>query len=238
MCQQSKSFVLVHGAFFGGWVWQKVAKRLLAKGARVSSPTLTGVGERAHLRSAAVDLSTHVQDLVAHLEMEDVRDATLVGWSYGGMVVNDSLNRIAARIKSVIYLDAFVPEKGRSVYDHNTAEARARMDRNRLDDRALVPYPLDFFDITDEHDRAWMTERQTPQPWRTMFEPAKIAPTDFPGVQSYVRCTHFLSRPFDDAQKRTSKRGYRQAKLNAGHLCMVTAPEITADCLLSLSAAV
>ena len=102
----SKTFVLVHGAFHGGWCWRPVADILRAAGHTVFTPTLTGLGERLHLLTPEVNLSTHIQDVVSVLEWENLRDVVLVGHSYGGAVVTGVADRVADRIGSIVYLDA------------------------------------------------------------------------------------------------------------------------------------
>ena len=81
------TFVLVHPAWFGGWCWKKVAPILRGRGHEVFTPTLTGLGERAHLANREVGLGTHIDDVASVLKFEDVRDAILVGNSSGGMVI-------------------------------------------------------------------------------------------------------------------------------------------------------
>ena len=109
------TFVLVHGAWHGGWCWRRVAERLEQEGARVLAPTLTGLGERSHLLSANVSLETHIQDVVAVIEAEELRDVHLVGHSYAGMVVTGVCDRLKDRMASVTYLDAAVPADGQSM---------------------------------------------------------------------------------------------------------------------------
>src|SRR5208283_3726244 len=96
-----RTYVLLHGAWHGGWVWRDVASGLRAMGHAVTTPTLTGLGERRHVGNDTADLATHIEDVVAHIEMEELQDITLVGWSYGGMVVTGALARIPHRIKSL-----------------------------------------------------------------------------------------------------------------------------------------
>lgn len=106
------SFVLVHGAWCGGWIWKHVASALRARGHDVLTPTLTGLGERAHLASPEVGLGTHVEDVVRVLEYDDLTDVVLVGHSYGGMVVTGVGDRVPERLAQLVYLDAFVPREG------------------------------------------------------------------------------------------------------------------------------
>jgi pimeloyl-ACP methyl ester carboxylesterase len=111
-------YVLIHGAWHGSWCWARV-RRLLAAGAhRVFTPTLTGVGERSHLLSRDVGLDTHIEDVANLMIWENLRDIVLVGHSYGGVVVRHVADRMPDRVSSLIYLDAFVPENGKALFDY------------------------------------------------------------------------------------------------------------------------
>ncbi|HEY9155769.1 MAG TPA: alpha/beta hydrolase [Opitutaceae bacterium] len=110
------TFVIVHGAWAGGWEHKKLGEALQANGNIVYRATLTGLGERSHLASPNVDLSLHIQDVVNLIEWEDLHDVILVGHSYGGMVITGVADRIPERLKHVIYVDAFLPEDGESAY--------------------------------------------------------------------------------------------------------------------------
>src|SRR5437660_801825 len=108
------TFVLVHGAWHGGWCWRKLMPLLRSAGHAVWTPTLTGLGERAHLGNPDVGLSTHVQDVVNVLEYEDLSNVVLVGHSYGGMVITGVAHQMPGRLAHLVYLDAFVPKDGQS----------------------------------------------------------------------------------------------------------------------------
>ena len=122
------TFVLVHPAWFGGWCWRKVSPVLRARGHEVFAPTLTGLGERAHLASQKVGLEMHVEDVANVLEYEDLRQVILVGNSSGGMVITGVADRMPERIAHLVYLDAFVPEDGQSMLDIVPAERRPLME--------------------------------------------------------------------------------------------------------------
>src|SRR6186713_1695218 len=111
------TYVLVHGGGHGGWCYQPVARLLQAEGHTVYAPSLTGLGDRAHLMSSAIDLDLHVRDVVAILESEDLRDVILVGHSYGGMVITGIADRAADRVGKLVYLDAANPVNGQSLVD-------------------------------------------------------------------------------------------------------------------------
>ena len=108
-------FMLVPGAWGGGWDWKQVDQILTTDGYKVSRATLTGLGERYHLASTNIDLDTHINDLVNHIIWEDLHNVILVGHSYGGMVITGVADRVPDRIKQLIYVDAFVPKDGDSV---------------------------------------------------------------------------------------------------------------------------
>ena len=109
--------VLVHGAWSGSWSWKGVAPLLRAAGHEVHAPTLTGLAERSHIAPAQVNLSSHIADIAGLLHWNDLRDVILVGHSYGGMVITGAADREIARIKGMIYIDAFVPASGQNVWD-------------------------------------------------------------------------------------------------------------------------
>ncbi len=113
----SATFVLVHGAWHGGWCYARVAGLLRARGHTVFTPTLTGQGERAHLLSGSINLSTHIEDVLGVFAFERLDDVVLAGHSYGGMVITGVADRIPERIRALAYLDAFVPENGQSLFD-------------------------------------------------------------------------------------------------------------------------
>ena len=120
-------FVVAHGAWSAGWAWKKMRPLLRAAGHELWTPTYTGLGERAHLASSAIDLDTHIADVTGVLEMEDLRDVVLIAHSYGGMVATGVADRARERIAQLVYLDAFVPHDGQSLFDLQPADARVRM---------------------------------------------------------------------------------------------------------------
>src|SRR5205823_8870769 len=130
----SATFVLVHGGFHGGWCWRRVTPLLRAAGHEVYTPTLTGLGERAHLARPEVSLHTHVQDVLGVLAYEDVQGVVLVGWSYAGMVITAVAEQAADRLAHLVYLDASVPEDGQAALDLlDPATRAAREERVRME---------------------------------------------------------------------------------------------------------
>jgi pimeloyl-ACP methyl ester carboxylesterase len=227
-----KTYVLVHGAWHGAWVWRAVMPRLRALRHTATAPTLTGLGERRHVCADSADLETHVEDVVAHIEMEDLRDVTLVGWSYGGMVVTGALARIPERIRELVYLDAFVPNDGEALADYWPPETRAAMDAYRGRNAPLPPIPLTAFGVTDPEIAKFVEPRLTVQPWRTCYQPVK-APKVRPDIPvSDIICTRWGETPFTARLARANQdRGVQTMTLDADHLCALTAVEDTVAAL-------
>ncbi|XUJ35525.1 alpha/beta fold hydrolase [Bradyrhizobium japonicum] len=119
MAARAKTFLLCHGAWSGGWAWKKMHPLMAQAGHRLVGPTYTGLGERAHLASPAIDLETHIRDILNVIKFEDLNDIVLLGHSYGGMVATGVADRARERVTQLIYLDAFVPRDGQSLFDLN-----------------------------------------------------------------------------------------------------------------------
>ena len=111
------TIVLAHGAWSAAWAWKKMRPLFAAAGHQFFSPTYTGLGERAHLAHHEIDLTTHINDVAAVLDCEDLKDVTLLGHSYGGMVATGVADKARRRIARVVYIDAFAPQDGQSLFD-------------------------------------------------------------------------------------------------------------------------
>jgi pimeloyl-ACP methyl ester carboxylesterase len=194
-------------------------------GHNVSAPTLTGLGERRHVGNGTADLDTHVEDIVAHIEMEDLTNVDLVGWSYGGMVITGVRSRIPARIRSLIYLDAFVPTESKALVDFVDPARRERLDNAKNADLPLPPSPPETFGHATEEILTFVRKRLTNQPWRTFYQPFRglIGLPEIP--TTYIRCEGFDPSPFAFFLKEMRKDPAVDTHvLDAGHLCMLTAP--------------
>jgi pimeloyl-ACP methyl ester carboxylesterase len=160
------TFVLVHGAWAGAWSWQRVADRLAARGHRVIAPTLSGVGERSHLARFAIDLSTHVDDVVNEVRWKDLEAVVLVGHSYGELVITGVADRIPERIAALVYVDGFIPEDGQAFSDLVPGWRRGA--------KPVPPPPSSKGDYLREEDRAWVDGKATPQPAATFTERLRV----------------------------------------------------------------
>lgn len=232
-----KLYVLVHGAFHGGWCWRRVADILRAAGHTVFAPTMTGLGERSHLLSPEVNLNTHIQDIVNVLVWEDLRDVVLVGHSYGGAVVTGVADRVADRIGSIVYLDAVIPQNGQSTLDVQPPERRQWMiDRAASGDGWTQPAnSAEFYGVTDKADQAWVDGKCTPQPFAAITQ--KLSLTEAPAARIakrlYILCTNPplpYMRKFYDAAMADS--GWTALELETGHDAMVTEPEALSRILM------
>src|SRR5215207_3123778 len=164
------TYVLVHGAWHGGWCWNEVAGELRAAGHDVVAPTSSGLAERARL-AAQADLELHVHELAGLLYFADLREVVLVGHSYGGMVITGAAIRAPGRIARMVYLDAFVPQDSQSMFDLLRPERRKVYEESAYE--GLIPSPPPETFGVDDRD-GWLSERLSDQPLRTWSEPLEM----------------------------------------------------------------
>jgi pimeloyl-ACP methyl ester carboxylesterase len=210
------TFLLVHGAWHGGWCWDQVSARLTALGHVVIAPTLTGLCERAHLLSPSVNLSTHIADIAGEIRFKDLSNIVLCGHSYGGMVITGVAERHADRIASIVYLDAFWPRDGQSLDDIRGAKSEPGVNPTRAASAFMEPA-----------NAAWANERLTPQPVETFREKLKVtgAVDRIPKrtfVQATINETAFFQAAFDRAK---ASPGWKTVQVNSRHDVMVDQPE-------------
>lgn len=231
------TFVLTHGAYHGGWCWRDVARNLRRQGHDVFTPTLTGLGERSHLLSAHVNLSTHIQDVANVILWEDLTDVVLVGHSYGGMVATGVADRLADRIRDIVYLDAIVPRDGQSALDVQPP-GRADWMAERARDAGGVagaPVEADVYGVTEPTAKLWVEAKCTPQPFAALSQKIRLtgAPAERISRRLYILCTDpplpYMRQFYDAAQA----AGWEAIEMKTGHDAMVTEPEALTDILAS-----
>lgn len=218
--------VLVHGAWHGGWCWRRVLPGLRAAGHAVHALTLTGLGERAHLLSPRIDLATHVQDVVALIEAEELDDVVLVGHSYAGMVITGATDRLPDRIGRLVYLDAVLPEPGESWSSTHDAATQARRREDILRSGSIAaPDPAVFGLSGDDH--AWVARRQTPQPGGVYDDALHFdAQRVFDRPRSFIDCVAPALPTIAVARRRVQQApGWQVVTLQTGHDPMVSAPD-------------
>jgi pimeloyl-ACP methyl ester carboxylesterase len=229
------TYVLVHGAWHGGWCWAKVARLLRDAAQEVYTPTLTGLGERAHLARPEVDLETHIQDVVAVLESEELRGVTLVGHSYGGMVISGVAARVTGRIGQLVYLDAFVPETGKCVLDYmgDRASTIREAVATQGEGWKLPAFPPERFGVSSQRDTEWLNKHLVPQPFKTFEQPLAAAGGD-KFKRTYIYCSKPASGAFDQfAERLRDDRKWTFHDVKTGHDAMVTAPGDIAKILMA-----
>jgi pimeloyl-ACP methyl ester carboxylesterase len=242
-------FVLVHGAWGGSYGFRTVRKPLLAAGHDVYSPSLTGLGERVHLSSPQVDLTTHVTDVVNAVTYEDLRDIVLLGYSYGGMVVTGALEYIADRVSHLVYLDAFVPSDGQALNDLTQAGYAAAAVGPGKGDQWLVELP--FREYEDSAEAKWNTERRVKHPVRCFSEPVRLPKPleSYPFTRTYIKAT---ADPRPDpagpagpdgpgspfwraADHAASSPAWRYRELDTNHMILSNRPAELVELLLELA---
>lgn len=219
------TIVIVHGAWGGSWAFRRVDALLREKGYNVYRPSLTGQGERVHLASPDINLTTHINDVVNMILFEDLHDITLVGHSYGGMVITGVADRVPDRIRRLIYVDAFVPEDGESV--ESIQGARGAWIKQLTKGDYIVP--------------PWVKPDQpppkdVPQPLKTFTEPIVLknkAARQIPAV--YILTVEAGKKPEDDdfasQAARAKARGWPVLQLTADHNAQWSAPEALVEML-------
>ncbi|MEM8959647.1 MAG: alpha/beta fold hydrolase [Pseudomonadota bacterium] len=230
-----KTFVLIHGLWHGGWCWARVADRLRAKGHRVSAPTLTGLGERSHLMGPDITMDTFVQDIVRHIEWEDLQDVFLVGHSFGGAPVTGAADLVADRIAALVYLDAIMLADGESWFDllpEDIVEDRTAQARSSSGGLSLPPAPPAAFGVTRPDDVAFLQPRLTPHPFATLSTPVRLRnPIANGRPATYIHCSDPVYPPADIAFERAKALGWPVREIATGHDAMVTAPAALAELL-------
>ena len=245
------TYVLVHGAFHGGWCWSRLVPHLEAAGHVAYGPSLTGLGDRAAQLTPQVGLGTHVEDITGLIRENDLRGVILMGHSYGAMVITGVADRVPDRVRHLVYLDAFVPRAGESMVDVGALvvaafrrEARRHGDGWRVDPPRPRPFGVrGLFGVTAEPDLGWVRANLTPQSLRTFEEPLRLAD---PGIvarfpRTHIWCTGggalvlLLRRLVGPRALPPKEPGWRLRRLSSGHDAMIITPRALAELLGELA---
>jgi pimeloyl-ACP methyl ester carboxylesterase len=229
------TYLLVHGAFHGGWCWRRVADRLRTAGHEVLTPTLTGLGERRHMLRPEIDLDWHIRDILGVIEAEELADFILVGHSYGGMVVTGVADKTTAPMRALVYLDAFLPETGQAVADLAGPEFKVLEEMVRLQGEGwrIPSLPPEAFGVTAPHDVTWLNRHLGPHPMASFTQPIRLdgAPRA-PGTRVYIHCTQPAMGLYDAlAARLEADPAWVVHNLATGHDAMVTAPDALTEIL-------
>ena len=232
-----KTFVLVHGAWHGGWCWRRVADQLERKGHKVFTPTMTGLGERSHLLDPKINLATHFTDILNVIKWEGLSDIVLVGHSYGGVIISGVAEQAHDKIASIVFLDAFVPENGDSLAEKASQPVREAITALiQKGETAMKPVPAAVFRV-NEKDRAWVDAMCTLHPLATLTDKSVITGgRDKIAKRAYVRAKGYPSVPFDAAQEKLkATAGWRVYEMPCGHDAMVDMPDRLTEILLEVA---
>lgn len=239
------NFLLVHGAWHGAWCWRRVTPLLQQAGHRVHAVTLTGVGERAHLLQPGIDLETHIRDVMAAIEAEELDPVVLVVHSYAGMLGTAVADRRPQALAHLVYLDAVLPAPGESWSStHAPATREARMAATREDPRQSFPAPdPEVFGLHGD-DHAWVARRQTRHPGGPYTQPLDFDPSRVASVpRTFINCTQPPLATIDVSRQRMTDPdfwggawlpGSRVVEMATGHDPMVSDPQGLAGILLDL----
>ena len=241
------NFVLVHGAWHGGWCWQRVTKALQQDGHRVHAVTLTGLGERAHLLSPAITLDTHIDDVLKLIEVEELADVVLAVHSYAGMIGTAVADRLGQRIRHLVYVDAVLPKPGESWSStQSSATQQQRLAAAQSSRHFSFPPPdPEIFGLMDA-DREWVGRRQTPHPGNTYQAPLQFDAQRVAAVaRSFVSCTQPALATIEPSRLRAQDPLFwngawlpkaHYVELQTGHDPMISEPAALARILLGCSA--
>ena len=228
------TFVLVHGAWHGGWCYARTAKLLRGQGHDEFTPTLSGVGERAHMNGPGINLSLHILDICNVLKYEGLTEVVLCGHSYGGMVISGVADAMSERIRSLVYLDAFVPENGKALWDYVDDNFRGFFLQSAAESGGLAaPVPAAMFNVNAQ-DAAWVDKNCVPMSLACFLEKSKLTGKGTAiKKRNYIYAAGWPGTPFTqfyDTYKIGA--GWRCTTVKCGHDVMVDDPAGLAEQLL------
>ena len=229
-----KVFVLVHGAWHGGWCWAKTADNLRSRGHNVFTPTQTGLGERAHLISKNITLDTFIDDIINVIKFEKLNDVILVGHSFAGSTISGVADRMRDRIRQLVYLDALLIDNGQSPMSPLPKDVvAARMKQAEASGGVSIPAPPpSAFGILDPEQAADAERRFTPHPVSTYTSPLKLANKVGNGLpMTYIVCSDPIYAPLQASREWAKAHGMKMTTIAAGHSAMLIAPDLLADML-------
>ena len=237
-CAQSapKTFVLVHGAFLGGWCWRRVSDRLAESGHKVFSPTLSGLGERSHLLSNSVNFDTHVADIVNVIKWEGLNDICLVVHSYGGAPGSGALDQIGDRVSSIVWLDAFKPKNGERMMD--LSPVFGKLVQGAIDKGEAGFAPASFKMTTaavNERDVDLFASKATPQPVGSYTQPMKLSGAiEQVAKKTYIRLPKYPNPNFDKALSECkADNSWSTVEIaDCGHVAMLDIPQQLTELLI------
>ena len=233
-----KTFLLIHGAYHGGWCWRLVIDILERSQHKVYAPSLTGNADRSHLLSKDINLDTQISDIVNLITWEDLGDLCLVVHSFGGWPASGALERIHDRVASIVWIDAFKPKNGEKAVDYISEFSRKALEEAiARGEAARNPPPAKIYSVTEKH-YAWIDSKLTPQPNGVATQPIKLTgKLDGISKKTYVRVPNYPQAAFDRAlaECKADKTWQTFVNDNSDHDVMIDQPEWVAELLLKVS---
>lgn len=232
---EQRTFVLVHGAWHGGWCWRRVADRLERRGHKVYAPSLTGLGDRSHLIGTRPSVTTHIDDIANIIRFEDLQRVILVGHSYGGIIISGVAEKVQKQIASIVFLDAFVPENGATIMSMSRQGLRDNVNAAiKRGDLGIPPASAAYFNV-NEKDRAFVDRKCTPQPIGTYGDPVKLSGArERIAKKTYIRAKGFNSAGFDAiAVRLRADPAWNVHDMPSGHDAMIDMPDRLSELLLA-----
>jgi pimeloyl-ACP methyl ester carboxylesterase len=232
------TYVLVHGAWRGGWIWKRVRRVLQARGHEVFTPTITGVADRSHLSSPSVSLETHITDVEKLIRWEELSEVVLCGHSYGGCVVSGVADRVPDRIGALVYLDEFVLENGQCLNDTIPPEVRSErlaQAKEVGEGWKLPPISAEEFNV-NPNDRDWVNRQSTMQSLACFEQPVRLtgALNRIKNI-TYIMASGWSPSPFPQFYEKAKAKGWKSITIECGHDVMLGRPEELAKQLLAVS---
>ena len=231
-------FLLIHGAWHGAWVWNEISEILRYQGHSVSTPNLTGLGEKKHLLSSKITIETFIEDVVNHIVFENLNNIILVGHSFAGSVISGVADRLKDRIKKLIYFDAMILIDGQKPFDispKETVEQRIELAKKFGNDISIPAPSADAFGVFDIKKSLLLEEKLTPHPLST-FQSKLILKNEIGnGIPlSYIFCTKPVYKSLESSREVVRKMKWPIFELNAGHDAMLTHPKETLNLLMKI----
>ena len=231
-------FLLIHGAWHGGWVWNEISEILRYQRYSVSTPTLTGLGEKKHLLSSKITIETFIEDIVNHIVFENLNNIILVGHSFAGSVISGVADRLKDRIQKLIYFDAMILIDGQKPFDitpKEIVEQRIELAK-KFGNNISIPAPsADAFGVFDIKKSLLLEEKLTPHPL-SAFQSKLILKNEVGnGIPlSYIFCTKPVYKSLESSREVVRKMKWPIFELNAGHDAMLTHPKETLNLLMKI----
>ena len=231
-------FLLIHGAWHGGWVWNEISEILRYQRYSVSTPTLTGLGEKKHLLSSKITIDTFIEDVVNHIIFENLNNIILVGHSFAGSVISGVADKLKDRIQKLIYFDAVILKDGQKPFDIAPKElVKQRIElAKRFGNGISIPAPsADAFGVFDVKKSLLLEEKLTPHPLSTYQSKLTIKNEIGNGIPLfYIFCNDPVYKSLESSRKVVRKLKWPIFELNAGHDAMLTHPKETLNLLMKI----